>query len=333
MNPKLKMILIITVIVILLILSFFFLGKAPVSEEIKWGVNFSQKHSQDLGLDWKENYLALLDDLEVKNLKVAVPWDLIEPKKGEYHFEDIDWQVEEAEKRGAKVLLVIGMKTPRWPECHLPQWAKELDREEQEERILKMLKSVVLHYNDFQAVHSWQVENEPFFPFGDCPWLHRREFLKEEAELVKETDIQKRPIIVSDSGEWSLWFRAARIGDVVGITTYRKVWFSQMSFYVTYPIPPVFYYRRAQLVEKFYDKEVVCVEFQAEPWGPALLYSSPLEEQEKTMNPEQFKKNIEYAKKTGLNTFYLWGSEWWYWMKEKHGEREIWDEAKKLFRQ
>ena len=49
------------------------------------------------------------------------------------------------------------------------------------------------------------------------------------------------------------------------------------------------------------------------------------------MNLEQFKKNIEFAKKTGLKEFYLWGAEWWYWMKEKQNKPEIWNEAKKLF--
>jgi hypothetical protein len=332
MKINFKMLILILIAIFLLVIAFFFLGKAPMSEEIKWGVNFSQKHSSGLGLNWKENYLALLDDLEAKHLKIAVHWDLIEPEKNEYSFDDLDWQIKEAGDRGAKILLVIGMKTPRWPECHLPEWVKPLNREEQEERILKMIEKIVLRYRDSEIIYSWQIENEPFFPFGDCPWLHSKEFLRKEADLVRELDFKKRPVIISDSGEWSIWFRAARIGDVVGVTMYRKVWFSQMSFYVTYPIPPVFYYRRAQLVKNFYDKEVACVEFQAEPWGPKLLYDSPIEEQEKTMNLEQFKKNVEYAKKTGLDTFYFWGSEWWYWMKEKQNKDEIWNEVKKIFK-
>ena len=76
---------------------------------------------------------------------------------------------------------------------------------------------------------------------------------------------------------------------------------------------------------------MIVVEFQAEPWGPKLLYDSPLEEQEKTMNLEQFKQNIEFAKKNGLDKFYLWGVEWMYWLKETQQKPEIWNEAKKLF--
>ena len=39
---------------------------------------------------------------------------------------------------------------------------------------------------------------------------------------------------------------------------------------------------------------------------------------------------VDYAKRTGQDTFYLWGAEWWYWMKVKHNQPEIWEEAKKL---
>jgi hypothetical protein len=44
----------------------------------------------------------------------------------------------------------------------------------------------------------------------------------------------------------------------------------------------------------------------------------------------QLKKNIEFAKKSGLKTHYLWGAEWWYWMKQ-NGHPEFWDIAKTLY--
>jgi hypothetical protein len=31
------------------------------------------------------------------------------------------------------------MKTPRWPEYHIPSWASNLNKEEQQEEILKCL--------------------------------------------------------------------------------------------------------------------------------------------------------------------------------------------------
>jgi len=322
--------LLIIFILFLMFLGYLFVGSAPKAEKINWGVNFSQKHTENLGLDWKETYLALLDDLNVKHLKVAAHWDQIEPKDDNFYFDDLDWQINEAEKRGADILLVIGMKTTRWPECHIPEWATNLSKKDQQNEILEILEKIILKYKDRTSIWAWQVENEPFFPFGICPWVDRG-FVEKEVKLVKALDPLKRPVVMTDSGEGSFWIQSALIGDIAGTTMYRKVWFRQIGMYIHYPFPPVFYWRKAQIIKTFFDKKVICVELQAEPFGPTLLYDSPLNEQEKTMNLEQFKKNIQYATQTGLDTFYLWGAEWWYWMKEKQNRPEIWQEVKNLF--
>jgi hypothetical protein len=317
-------------IFLLLFVSYLFIGNPPLAKEISWGVNFSQKHAELLGLNWQETYLALLDDLKVKNIKLISHWELIEPEKDRYYFNDLDWQVERAEEKGVGILLVIGMKNPRWPECHIPEWAKNLSKAEQQERILKLIENIVLRYQDSVAINMWQVENEPFFPFGECPdWLPDKSFLEKEIAQVQSLD--ERPVVISDSGELSLWITAAKLGDIVGTTLHRKVWFKEFQIYVSYPFPPVYYWRKAQIVKKLFDKEVIGVELQAEPWGPTLLYWLSLEEQEKTMNLEQFKKNIEFARKTGLKEFYFWGAEWWYWLKEKQNQPEIWQEAREIF--
>ncbi|MFH1036833.1 MAG: endo-1,4-beta-xylanase [Patescibacteria group bacterium] len=345
MNFKFKRSLTIFFFLILFLVSvifcYFFVGKVSEPEKIIWGVNFSQKHAQNLGLDWKETYLALMDDLGTRNLKVAAHWDLLEPEENKFYFDDLDWQINKAKEKEAKVILVIGMKTSRWPECHIPDWAQNLTKEDQQKAVIAMLENLVSRYKDSENISVWQVENEPFFPFGECPWVDK-EFLKEEIELVRSLD--PRPIMITDSGEGSLWFTAAKMGDIVGTTMYRKVWFTipsfltkyvgrfeNFGFYLSYPFPSVFYGRKAQIINKLFNKEVICAEFQAEPWGQLLLYNLPLEEQEKTMNLEQFRKNIEYAKKTGLSGFYIWGGEWMYWLKKEQKNSTIWDEAKKLF--
>jgi len=333
MNKKfkkiIKMILIILLIIILIIISYFFIGFPKPNQNVIWGVNFSYKHAQALGLDWRETYQAILDDLGVKNIKLATYWDFVEGERGKYYFDDLDWLIKEAENKGAKLIVVIGMKTPSWPECHLPAWANNLAKGEQQKEILKLIEQIVLRYKDSGAIRYWQVENEPFFPFGQCPWRDN-DFLKKEIQLVKTLD-PDRKIIISESGEFPMWFKAASYGDIVGATMYRKVWFREINSYVSYPLPATFYKRKALLIKWLFNKEVIGVELQAEPWGPNLIYDLPLAEQEKTMNLERFNKNIEFARKTGFSEFYLWGAEWWYWMKEKQGKPEIWNEAKKLF--
>ena len=317
-------------IIILLAMAFFFIGNPPKPEKIIWGVNFSQKHAQDLGIGWRESYSALIDELGVRNIKLAVYWDLIEPGQGEFDFSDLDWQIKKAEEKGVDVIPVIGMKVPRWPECHVPQWAKNLSKKDQQKEISGMLQKIIERYKGSPSIKKWQVENEPFFSFGECRWTDK-DFLKKEIDLVKSLDDQKRPVLISDSGEGSFWIEAAKLGDIVGTTMYRKVWFSQFKKYVNYRFPPIFYWRKAEIVKALFNKKVICVELQAEPWGQKLLYDTSLEEQEKTMNLNQFQRNIEFAEKTGFDEFYLWGSEWWYWMKEKQNKPEIWNEAGKLF--
>ncbi len=330
MRKLFKKILFGLLILLLIFIGYFFVGPSYQAEKITWGINFSQAHTESLGLDWQKTYSALIQGLGTKNIKVAVQWDLLELEDGKYNFEDLDWQIEKAEESEVELLLVIGMKAPRWPECHIPKWAQTLSKEEQQEKILRLIENIVLRYRNSEAIWAWQVENEPFYPFGECLWVDK-EFLKKEIDLVKSLDTQHHPVIISDSGEGSFWIVAARLGDIVGTTIYKNVWIRQIGLYFTWPFPSVFYHRKAEIVRKFFNKEVICIELQAEPWGPTLLADSPIEEQHKTMDLEQFKYNVEFAKNTGLERFYFWGAEWWYWMKEKQKNSEIWDEAEKLF--
>jgi hypothetical protein len=264
--------------------------------------------------------------LKAKNLKIITHWDLMEPRENEFHFEDLDWQTREAEKRNAKIILVIGIKTGRWPECHTPKWL-DVRSSMLEEELLEYLEALVERYKNSKIIWAWQVENEPFFPFGECPKIEK-DLVKREIELVKSLD--SRPIIFTDSGEFSFWINAAKFGDIVGATLHRKVYFKEIKKYITYPFPPVYYWRKAKLIDFFFHKKVIITELQAEPWCKNLIYNCPLEEQKITMEFEQFKKNINFAKNTGMDTIYLWGGEWWYWMK-KQGEPEIWEEAKHYF--
>ena len=327
-----KIILLVVVVLVLAIISYFFAGSAPVAEKITWGVDFSQMQAEALKLDWKKTYLAILEDLGAKHIKLHTQWDFVEGNKGDFYFKDIDWQIAQAQKHGADIIYVVGMKTGRWPECHIPSWATGLSKQEQQDYILKYIEKVVNRYKNSNAIKYWQVENEPFFKFGECPW-YDREFLNKEVALVKSLDFSK-PVIISDSGEQSFWINASKSGDLIGSTLYRKLWFGitdKIGFYVKIPLPSVFYWRRAQLINYFFDKEVIGVELQAEPWAYKPFFLVSLKEQEKTMNLTQFRNNLQYAKNTGFSKFYFWGVEWWFWMKEIQGRPEIWNEAKKMF--
>ncbi|MBI2450115.1 MAG: beta-galactosidase [Candidatus Nealsonbacteria bacterium] len=321
--------------IILLFAGYLSIGTVKPAADISWGVNFSQKHAKYLGLDWQGTYLALLDELGVKKIKILTFWDLIEQKEGKYDFGDLDWQIEQAQKRGINVLLVVGVKTGRWPECHEPEWIRVQNqsaswRIKSRNFLLEYLEKIINRYKDNKTIWAWQVENEPFFPFGECSIRLDKNFLKKETELIKSLD-PTRPAIISDSGEFSFWIKAAKLGDMVSTTLHRKVLFGEIKAYITYPLRPIFYWRRAQIIKKFFGKEVFVGELQAEPWCPQGIADCLPEEQKKTMSLEQFQKNVRFARDTGLKEIYFWGAEWWYWMKEKQNQLEIWEEAKKLF--
>ena len=330
--------LIIIIAVGAVIFSYFFSDKTQAQDnsgDILWGVDFSQSQAEFLGLDWKETYFAIIKDLGVKNIKLHTQWDLVEASKGNYNFDDIDWQIKQAEENNVKIIFVVGMKTGRWPECHEPKWVQDLSSEEQKAELLKYVTEIVSRYRYSRAIISWQAENEPLFGFGKCPnWYYKSdEFLKTEVELIKSLDFLK-PVIISDSGEQSNWEEAAQIGDIIGITMYRNAWtnvadifgFNYYSF-----LNPSVYTKKATAIKEKFNKDVICIELQAEPWASKSLVEAPLEEQAKSMNIDMFKENIEFAKQTGLNKFYFWGVEWWYWMKTTQNQPEIWNEAQQLF--
>ncbi|MDA1334687.1 MAG: beta-galactosidase [bacterium] len=304
-------------------------GLTPILEPRVWGVTYSQSSMEDFGIPWKEGYEAMLTDLGVKQIRLPVYWRLVEARRGTYDFRDLDYQVERAEEEGAEVILAVGRKVPRWPECHEPEWAKSLPRSEQEDLIKKYITATVERYKDSPNLLYWQVENEPFLPFGICPPLNV-EFLEEEIALVKILD-SSHPVLVTDSGELSLWFRAARRSDVFGTTMYRII-YKEPFGHVTYPLPPGFFRAKHKLTQWVAgERPMVVIELQGESWGPKPIPQMTQSEQEMSFSPEKFEGIIEYASKTGFDEFYLWGVEYWYWLKTKHDRPENWEIARGLF--
>lgn len=298
---------------------------APRSAPPELGVTFSTKYARELGLDWKAAYLAVLDDLGARRLRIPVYWDDAEPERGRREWGDVDWMLDEAGARGAEVVLAVGRKTPRWPECHVPGWAASLDEDVQQERVLEFLEAEILHFRRHPAVRVWQVENEPLFHFGKCP-PPDRDFLKREILLVRGLDT--RPIMVTDSGELSTWIRTASLGDVLGISMYRLVWNKYLGE-LYWPVSPLYYTDRMNLISPVV-KKVIVSELQAEPWFRRPVAETPIDEQFAQMDEARLRGNVEFASSTGASEIYLWGVEWWYWLRVQ-GHDGLWKAARGLF--
>ncbi len=303
-------------------------GPAP-REDVSLGMTFSSKYAEGLGLDWKETYLALLDEVGIRKLRLPVYWDIIEKEPGVYDFSQVDWQLEEAAKHQAEVILSVGQKVPRWPECHIPEWAKESDTTRRE-ALLSFIEKTVTRYQNQSVITTWQVENEPFLDFGICPDFDVK-LLEQEVALVKKLD-PTRPVLLTDSGELSLWYGAASRGDEFGTTLYRDIYSKHVGGYFTYPIGPNFFRFKAWMVKTFAKQHnLMVIELQGEPWASGWLPTVPLEEQFLTMNEVKLRENVDYARRVGFHDIYLWGGEWWYWLKVKGHYPAVWDTGKELF--
>lgn len=299
--------------------------------EPRWGVTFSHRYAKDeLGLDPKETYRAILDELNVPLIRLVAYWNEIEQKRGERDWSALDWYMKEAERNGKEVTLAIGYRVPRWPECFIPEWAQSLSEQEFESALLAYLTDTVAHYTSSPALRVWQVENEPLLSgFGKCP-TPNRELLKKEVLHVKSLD-PSRPILLTASGELNLGAGIFGLSEIFGTTLYRIVWNKYIGWF-EYPLPPAFYMLKAFLIQKLSRTEqVVIAELQAEPWGVggAPLREIPLEKQTERFDVRELDRTLAYAKKTGIHDIYLWGVEWWYWRKI-HGDPAFWELGKRL---
>ena len=310
-----------------LLFAYFNLPGPEPREDVRFGVTFSSRFARDMGLDASETLRAIFADLGVRKVRIPVYWDTVERERGKFDFSDVDWQLDMARQYGAEVILAVGQKAPRWPECFVPSWA---DTEAMKNEAAKrFIQAVIDRYKHRSEITLWQIENEPFLAFGTCPSISS-DVLDREIAVARRED-PSRPILTTDSGELSLWINAASRGDMFGTTLYRKLWSNRFG-YITYSIGPNFFRFKEMLARLFArQKNFLVIELQAEPWANGSLSEVSLEEQWKTMNVEQLLENVRYARQVGFSEIYLWGAEWWYWLKEKKDTPALWDAAKEVF--
>ena len=321
----------ICIVVLTISIALYFFAQKQIPEKIAYGMSFNVPYVHELGLDQEKVFDALIDDMGVRNFRLSAHWTLIEPEKDVYDFSWMDADMKRAEEVGATVIFGIGRRLPRWPECHIPDWARNHSWEEQKQEIRDYLKAVVTRYKDSPAISYWQVENEPYlevFANDHCGNLDEA-FLEEEIALVHTLD-PSRPILVTDSGNLGTWKGAYSHGDAFGTSVYVYFWNPELGQFKTV-LPPWFYRVKENIMELVYGKkETFLIELSLEPWLLEPVTNVSIETQFSRMNAEKFDEIVSYAHATRYNTQYLWGGEWWYWLKEQ-GYPEMWEKGKLLF--
>lgn len=319
------------VIIALLGTAFLFLTLRKIPPRVTYGVSFSAMQAEDLGLDWRAAYRAILDDLKVRDIRIPAYWPRVEPKKDTYEWNELDFQLQEARVRDAHIILAVGRRLPRWPECHIPGWAQKLSWEEQKGELRAYLTAVVNRYKNNAAITYWQVENEPYlkaFAYEHCGALDEG-FLQEEIALVHSLD--SRPVLVTDSGNLGYWTGPYRDGDAFGTSLYMYFWNPELGQFKT-KLPALVYRAKERLMELLYgSKPTFLIELSLEPWLTGPTSDASLDTQLSRMDISKFDEIVAYARQTSFEKQYLWGAEWWYYLKEKQGHPEFWERAKKLY--
>jgi len=115
-----------------------------------------------------------------------------------------------------------------------------------------------------------------------------------------------------------------------GTSVYVYFWNPELGQFRTV-LPPWVYRAKERLIALFYGKkDTVLIELSAEPWLIAPVAETDLDIQFSRMDVHKFNDILAYARDTRYSMQYLWGAEWWYWLKLK-GHSEMWERGRLLF--
>ncbi len=282
------------------------------------GVSFSIKNCREYGVEWRDALKFALN-IGFRRFRLMSYWDEYERVRGSIDFSDLTEQIKIIKQAGGTVTMCLGMRQPRWPETHIPAWAKSLPNVEAELAFFKFLEATVTALKDEQTIISWQLENEFWLrSFGEHFDFSRRR-LKAEFQLVRKLD-PGRPIIMSLANTLSLPLRSPK-ADIYATSMYRNL-YDKGTYRKTHFAP--WYYRLRRIALRLLrNRDLIIHELQTEPWGPRANWEMDDQEQFKSMNIDEIKAAIHYAQKTGIKYMDLWGLEWWYWRVATRGDGDL----------
>jgi hypothetical protein len=312
------------------------------------GISFRPLQAEAFGLDTWTTLDALLS-LPFETLRLAAYWNRIELEPGGFVTDELDRQVEGAERAGKKVVLCLGaVKAFGYPEFFVPSHHLNAPLPEgsivsgsSHPRLVDAATSfvtrIVRRYRDRRCVVAWQVEHEAVDPLGmEHSWRLGLDFVSAEVAAVREAD-PSRPIVMNGFLPTTpvvglqQWWRtrdqgdslvaAERLADVVGIDYYprhavagRKGW----GLYVNgsrrrWPAAA----SRAAAKAAAGRGRLMISEGQAEPWESVTVPPSAAGWGSYSCMPEHlignYNRCISWARGTGADlwAYLFWGAEYW----------------------
>jgi hypothetical protein len=288
----------------------------------------------------------LLRGLGARHVRLSVEWAQIEPREGEFDFELLDALLAVASRNGATVLLSVGLKGQRHPEYYLPAWltAKvELPEGSDiaanpivRQAALRMVRTVVAHAAPSPAIDAWLADNEPYHRSPRAfEWYLGRDFVAEEAALIRATDPLRRPVAINHAERYVMdrrWRWTLADGDIVATSIYPWRIFKILGVQFTRSILEIGpfapnYAARARETHRA-GKQYWLTEMQAEPWAHPDIREVTPESPAPDLTPARLLRNLDYARRTGADRVYLWGAEWWLLQHQRYEDSRWWEIAK-----
>src|SRR5260370_19335841 len=141
------------------------------------GISFRSPQVAALGLDARTTLQTLLA-YPFQIIRLGAYWNRIEPEPGIFHTDELDWQIDAAERAGKRIILCVGpLKTFSYPEFFVP--AHHLRRPFPEHTLIKpsaypsllaaateFIARIVERYKQRTSIVARPLEDEAVAPLG-----------------------------------------------------------------------------------------------------------------------------------------------------------------------
>ncbi len=321
------------------------------------GISFRPLQAEALGLDAGTTLQTLLG-YPFHLVRLGAYWNRLEPEPGRFRPDELDRQVDAAERAGKQIILCVGpVKTFGYPEFfvpayHLPRPLREgaLVKSDDHRALLAagiaFVTRLVERYRDRAAIVAWQVEHEAVDPLGmEHSWRLASNFVRQEVAAVRAAD-PTRPIMMNGFLPTSLavslqqWWRtrdqgdslavAGQLADIIGLDYYPRhalMSLGARTVYLDGSRSPWQQRRRRQLLARArtHGRQVMVSEGQAEPWEAVTTPPNPYARGMYSCLPEHVIENynqcLSWAGQgdPGLYAYLFWGAEYWV-LRQRFGD-------------
>jgi hypothetical protein len=318
------------------------------------GISFRPPQCDALGLDPRSSLEQLLA-FPFQLIRLGAYWRRLEPRPGQFVPDELDSQIDAAERAGKQILLGVGaVKTFGYPEFFVPP--ARLPRPIREgilvhaddhawllQPAVEFVTRIVERYRDRTSIIGWQIEHESVDPLGlEHSWRLAADFVGAEIAAVRKAD-PGRPILLngflpmSNLVALQQWWRTRDQGDslafaiehadIVGLDVYPRhglVSFGPLTAYLDGGDGVVPRRLRQRLLERAHaaSRRVMVSEGQAEPWETVVAPPNPPGAVMSSCTPERMLHTYNACMRwtRDLYAYLFWGAEYWLVRAQKHDQ-------------